>query len=56
MTQVAHIGDHLVGGDIVGTVQETPAVLHKIMVPPGKEGTLEWVTDRMSPSRNPATS
>ena len=46
MTQVAHVGDHLTGGDIVGTVQETPAVLHKIMVPPGKEGILEWVTDK----------
>ena len=46
MTQVAHVGDHLTGGDIVGTVQETPAVLHKIMVPPGKEGTLEWVADK----------
>ena len=23
------------GGDIIGTVQETPVVLHKIMVPPG---------------------
>ena len=46
MTQVAHVGDHLTGGDIVGTVQDTPAVLHKIMVPPGKEGILEWVTDK----------
>ena len=40
---VAKVGDKVVGGDIIGTVQETPAVLHKIMVPPGKSGTLEWV-------------
>jgi len=33
----------VVGGDVIGTVQETPAVLHKIMVPPRKEGTVEWV-------------
>jgi V/A-type H+-transporting ATPase subunit A len=44
MTPVAHIGQQVVGGDIIGTVQETPAVLHKIMVPPGKSGTLTWVT------------
>jgi len=31
------------GGDVIGIVQETPAVLHKIMVPPKKEGTIEWV-------------
>jgi V/A-type H+-transporting ATPase subunit A len=40
---VAKVGDKVVGGDVIGTVQETPAVLHKIMLPPGKEGTLEWV-------------
>jgi len=40
---VAKAGDEVVGGDVIGTVQETPAVLHKIMVPPGKNGTVEWV-------------
>ena len=40
--QVA-VGDKVIGGDIIGVVQETPAVLHKIMLPPGKEGTIEWV-------------
>ena len=33
-------GAEVKGGDIIGTVQETPAVLHKIMVPPETEGTL----------------
>ena len=28
------------GGDIIGTVRETPAVLHKIMVPPELSGTI----------------
>ena len=40
---VARVGDEVIGGDVIGTVQETPAVLHKIMVPPGKSGTVEWV-------------
>lgn len=40
---VAKAGDEVVGGDVIGTVQETPAVLHKIMVPPGKNGIVEWV-------------
>ena len=36
----ASVGDRLVGGDILGTVQETPSILHKIMVPPKMSGTL----------------
>jgi len=31
-------GDDLTEGDIIGTVQETPLLAHKIMVPPGKKG------------------
>ena len=37
---VARVGDELTAGDILGTVQETPVVLHKVMVPPGKSGRL----------------
>ncbi len=33
-------GDLLSAGDVLGTVQETEVVLHKIMVPPRMEGTL----------------
>ena len=33
-------GDRVSGGDVLGTVQETPVVLHKIMVPPGKGGVV----------------
>ena len=40
---VAKVGDVLTGGDVLGTVQETEAVLHKIMVPPGVSGTLSWI-------------
>ena len=37
---VAKVGDQVVGGDILGTVQETAVVLHKIMVPPTMRGTI----------------
>ena len=35
---VAKVGDKVKGGDVLGEVQETTAVLHKIMVPPTMEG------------------
>ena len=35
---VAKPGDKLSGGDVIGTVQETSAILHKIMVPPKLKG------------------
>jgi len=38
-------GDKVVGGDIIGTVQETTIVLHKIMVPPGIEGEIAEITE-----------
>lgn len=37
------VGDKVTGGDVIGIVQETPAVLHKVMLPPGKEGTIDWI-------------
>ena len=39
----ATIGQELVGGDVLGTVQESEAVLHKIMVPPSVSGKLTWI-------------
>ncbi len=38
-----HIGDKVVGGDVIGSVAETPIVEHRIMVPPNVKGVLEWV-------------
>ncbi len=35
---VAKIGDKVTAGDVLGTVQETSAILHKIMVPYGLAG------------------
>ena len=40
---VAKAGDRVRGGDVIGTVQETPVVLHKIMVPVKLSGTLTSV-------------
>ena len=37
------VGDEVTGGDVLGTVQETEAVLHKIMVPPNVSGTVTWI-------------
>ena len=42
-TPTAQAGDQVVGGDVIGTVPETPVVLHKIMVPPNLRGTLKSV-------------
>ena len=42
-TPVAKAGDAVQGGDVIGTVQETSVVLHKIMVPPNLSGKLELV-------------
>ncbi len=39
----ASVGDKVIGGDIIGTVQETPIMLHKIMVPPGLSGTIKSI-------------
>ena len=39
-TATVSVGDKVTGGDIIGTVPETPVVLHKIMVPPKMSGTI----------------
>ena len=38
-------GDCVAGGDIIGTVQETEIVLHKIMVPSGVMGTIRSIQE-----------
>ena len=40
---VAKVGDKVAAGDVLGTVQETPVVLHKIIVPYGVEGVVKSV-------------
>ena len=39
-TPVVKPGDQVVGGDVLGTVQETDSILHKIMLPPKMKGTI----------------
>jgi V/A-type H+-transporting ATPase subunit A len=36
-------GDAVVSGQVIGHVQETETIVHKIMVPPGKEGTVKSI-------------
>ena len=38
-------GETVVPGDMIGTVQETPTIEHRILVPHGVSGTLDWVGD-----------
>lgn len=38
-------GDEVVGGDVVGTVQETDVVNHKIMIPPGMSGKVKKISE-----------
>lgn len=40
---VAKVGDEVIGGDVLGTVQETMVVEQKIMVPPNVEGTVKGI-------------
>ncbi|OGC05192.1 V-type ATP synthase subunit A [candidate division WOR-1 bacterium RIFOXYA12_FULL_43_27] len=42
-TPAAAAGDSVTTGDILGTVQETSLIKHRIMVPPGVEGKLEEI-------------
>ncbi|MPQ42837.1 V-type ATP synthase subunit A [Clostridium tarantellae] len=42
-TPTVKVGDEIEAGDIIGTVQETPVILHKIMVPYGIVGTVKEI-------------
>ena len=44
-TPTANVGDAVIGGDVLGTVPETSSVLHKIMVPNGVRGKVEWLAE-----------
>lgn len=44
-TPVAKTGDSVEAGDTLGTVKETNAVLHKILVPNGISGTVETINE-----------
>ena len=42
-TPKLQVGDKVSGGTILGTVPETEALEHRVMVPPDMEGTLTWI-------------
>lgn len=42
-TPTASVGNPIEGGMVLGSVQETPRILHRVLVPPGLQGTLSWV-------------
>ena len=44
-TPTAAAGNAVTSGDVLGTVPETESVLHKIMVPVGVSGTVEWLAE-----------
>ena len=39
-TPTVEPGAKVIGGDVIGTVQETDSILHKIMIPPTMKGTI----------------
>lgn len=39
------VGSHITAGDIYATVDETPLLQHKIMVPPGAMGTVTYMAE-----------
>lgn len=44
-TPTVKVGDEVSGGDVIGTVQETEIVLHKIMVPNGISGKIAAIKE-----------
>ncbi|PKK85928.1 MAG: ATP synthase subunit A [Thermoplasmata archaeon HGW-Thermoplasmata-1] len=42
----ATVGGQVGGGDVLGNVQETNSVLHRVMVPPQTKGKLAWLADK----------
>lgn len=44
-TPTVKVGDEVSEGDVIGTVQETAVILHKIMVPPGVSGTVTEIKE-----------
>jgi V/A-type H+-transporting ATPase subunit A len=38
-------GEEVQGGAVIGTVQETDSIIHKVLVPPGRSGTISRIAD-----------
>jgi V/A-type H+/Na+-transporting ATPase subunit A len=39
------VGDRLGPGRVLGAVQETPAIEHRLLVPPGVDGKVAWIAE-----------
>ncbi|HTW40680.1 MAG TPA: V-type ATP synthase subunit A [Thermoplasmata archaeon] len=55
-TATAKVGSDVAAGTILGTVQETQLILHKILVPPGVEGKLTKLASGTYTIRDPIGS
>jgi V/A-type H+/Na+-transporting ATPase subunit A len=55
-TAIITPGAAVTAGAVLGTVQETPLILHKIMVPPGVEGTVTKLASGTYTIRDPIGS
>ncbi|MFZ0890909.1 MAG: V-type ATP synthase subunit A [Thermoplasmata archaeon] len=55
-TATTSVGTEVTPGTVLGTVQETPLILHKIMVPPGVEGTVTKLASGTYTIREPIGS
>ncbi len=43
ITPLLKVGEEVQGGDIIGEVEETPLIKHKILIPPDIKGTVSFV-------------
>lgn len=41
----AQVGQAVAAGSLLGTVPETAAIEHRVLVPPGRAGRLDWLAD-----------
>ena len=53
LTMKVEVGDRVSDGDIIATVQETPAIEHRVLLPVGRGGTVTEVADGPVASHDP---
>ncbi|HME54501.1 MAG TPA: V-type ATP synthase subunit A [Candidatus Lokiarchaeia archaeon] len=44
-TPIIREGKNVTGGDIIGTIEETSSIVHKVMIPPGISGQVQEVVE-----------
>jgi len=50
------VGDTVSAGDVLGAVEETPLVIHRIMVPPGMSGTVKAIEAKSATVEEPVAT